>query len=274
MNSYGVPINQIPKALRTSFVPDPGYVFVGADYKAGESHIVAYLSGDERYIEAHEGQYDPHTYVCRLTRPELPWSGDPVEDKELAETTLAPNGKDIRFLAKSTQHGSNLGGAPRTLAINAGVPIADMERAQRTYFETFPRIREWQRWVKYQVRENKRLTLPMRAEGPDMRLTRVFFNRPWSEDTYREALAFMPQGMLAVYTHGALIRCFEALEGPDCHAVIHNHDQLVFQVRHEGTAEQIRRYMEWPIEITDFTGTNRTLTLKVDLKIGKNWKMV
>lgn len=270
---YGVPINQIPKPLRKCFIPRAGYVMVGADYKAGESHIVAYLSGDPKYIEAHESGYDPHTYVCRLTRPELAWTGDPKADKQLAEATKGARGHNIRHLAKSTQHGSNLGGKPRTLAMQAGVPEIDMDRAQREYFDTFPRIPQWQEWVRNTLRERQSITLPILTKY-DMDLTRVFHNRPWSDSTYREALAFMPQGILAIYTHMALIDCFKTLEGPGCHALIHNHDQLVFEVKDEGLAKHIKECMEHEIEVMDFTGEWRKLRIPVDLSIGYNWKEV
>ncbi|MCH7759210.1 hypothetical protein IID20_02550, partial [Patescibacteria group bacterium] len=47
----GSQFQNITKELRAMFIPDPGYVFVYPDLEQAESRGVAYLSGDENYID-------------------------------------------------------------------------------------------------------------------------------------------------------------------------------------------------------------------------------
>lgn len=272
---FGVPINQIPKARRGVFTADPGFVILGADYSAAESHIYSYVSGDERYIEAHEGPLDTHSFVGKLSYPELAWPDDPKEVKEFA-TKYKEKGwkKALRDLMKIVQHGSNLVGSPYALAVNSGLPVKVMEEAQDRYFTAFPGLKGFQQWVRKELKAKKRIVMP------GFGFEREFFERPWSEQTWKEAVAFIPQGFLALYTHKAMMDIWEELEGPECNFMIHNHDQLVYQILNDPPSNVtaykvlIREKMEWPIEVTDYQGKTRTLTLKTDMKIGPNWKKV
>lgn len=74
----GMNFQNITKDLRAMFIPDDGYLFIYPDLEQAESRGVAYLSGDESYINACEGG-DLHTTVARMVWPERPWDKEGVE---------------------------------------------------------------------------------------------------------------------------------------------------------------------------------------------------
>ena len=96
-------IQNIDKALREIFVPDPGFTMFYADLKSAESFAVGYLSEDEDYIEACTSG-DIHTYVTRLVWPNLNWTNDIKQDKELAEQIFYRS-FSRRFMSKKLGHG-------------------------------------------------------------------------------------------------------------------------------------------------------------------------
>lgn len=269
---YGVPISQIPKARRSCFIADEGYMLVGGDVKAAESHIVSYMSGDEGYIAAHEGEWDTHTLVAKMGLPDLQWPGDdPVACRSFCEDYTTNKGKSLRNVFKGVQHASNYLGTPHTIARQVGITVAEAEEFQSGYFTAFPGIPEWHQFLKAQIKREKCIVYP------GFGFVRETFERPWAEDTARQLVAALPQGFLALYVHKALLDCWRMLAGVDCCFLIHGHDQLVFQVREdkaEWYRDRILELMEWEVEVEDPRGKQRALTLRTDIHIGPNWKVV
>jgi len=112
------------------FIADPGKVLCYADLKQAESLTVAYLAGDEAYIEAHKSG-DTHTFVARMIWPDLPWTGDIWKDKAWAKEHMPEwdpaDGHDFRFQSKRIQHGGNYGMSPYGVARVAHIPVAEAE---------------------------------------------------------------------------------------------------------------------------------------------------
>jgi DNA polymerase I-like protein with 3'-5' exonuclease and polymerase domains len=154
--------NVAPKH-RKIFVADPGMEIGYADYMQGESNIVAHLSGDPKYIEAHQGG-DVHTYVTRYVWPDLPWTGDLKKDKVIAKQNppwdLA-EGHDYRFQCKRIQHGSNYGLTPFGIIMIAQIPLKEAKAAYNTYMTEFDHIPAWQDWERKNVTEHRLITNPL-----------------------------------------------------------------------------------------------------------------
>lgn len=114
---------------RHIFIPDPGRLMAYADLKTAESLKVAYLAGDEAYIEAHKG--DVHTWVCRELWPDLPWTGDIKKDKAIASSNYPEwdnvPGHDFRFQSKRIQHGP-LAGYCSLLTRQGWVKVEDIDQ--------------------------------------------------------------------------------------------------------------------------------------------------
>lgn len=265
----GSNLQNVAERLRRIFIADPGHEIFYADLKTAESLQVAYLSGDENYIEAHKG--DVHTYVCRLLWPDLPWTGDIKADKKIAANTYPPwdnvPGHDYRFQSKRCQHGSNYGLSPFGMAMIAHIPVEVSRDAQRKYFTAFPEIRAHQRHIQKLVEGQETLV------GPLGRVVSLF-GRPWDGGTYKQGLAFGPQGGVADVLDLALWRVWHELDPDLVQCMAQVHDAILGQYRIGDKSEAIRRIVELmqvDVPITDFRGKTRTCTIPVEIAVGHRW---
>lgn len=265
----GSNFQNIGEQHRHIFIPDPGRKCGYADLKTAESLKVAYLAGDEKYIEAHAG--DVHTWVCREVWPELPWTGDIKQDKKIASNTYPEwdnvPGHDYRFQSKRVQHGSNFGLSPGGMARIARIPVAAALSAQKRYFDAFPMIREYQNWIAANVKEQLPLT---NALAREVRL----FGRPWDDHTRKQGLAFAPQGGVGDILNTGLWRVWQELDPHTIELLAQVHDAIFFQIPTSKVEEgipRLRQLMTVPVEVQDFTGTLRTCTIQVEVAIGDNW---
>lgn len=265
-------LQNITEQHRHIFIPDTGMKIGYADLKTAESMKVAFLSGCESYIEAHKG--DVHTYVCRLVWPELPWNGDIKKDKKIASSLLPPwdavPGHDYRFQSKRVQHGSNFGLTPFGMAIIAHVPVAQCAAAQESYFSAFPEIKDWQ---KYQI---SRVSEQLPIYNALRRMVRLL-GRPWDGHTHKQGLAFPPQGGVGDILNLGLWRLwsrYEAVPDPIVEVLAQVHDAVLHQYHprhHDAVRAAIRDAMMFPVEVTDFRGTTREMTIPVEWAVGDNW---
>lgn len=259
--------NVAPKHRRV-FVADPGMELGYADYMQGESNIVAHLSGDPKYIEAHK-LGDVHTYVTRYIWPELPWTGDLAKDKKIAKRNppwdLA-EGHDYRFQCKRIQHGSNYGLTPFGISMIAQIPFQEAKSAYERYMTEFEYIPAWQQWKKGQLLEHKVMMNSLgRAWQP--------FDRPWDKHTWRQALAFDAQSLLADIDDIALYYVWLELEEQEVQLLAQVHDALLHQFpagRYDLERELLKR-MQIPVPVTDYRGNTRLMTIGVETATGKNW---
>lgn len=259
--------NVAPKHRRV-FVADPGMEIGYADYMQGESNIVAHLSGDPKYIEAHR-LGDVHTYVTRYVWPELPWTGDLAKDKKIAKQNPPwdmAEGHDYRFQCKRIQHGSNYGLTPFGISMIAQIPLAQAKAAYSNYMTEFDYIPAWQDWVRGEVQEHRPLVNP---------LGRVWlpFGRPWDKHTWRQGLSFLPQSLLADIDDIALYRVWLDLEGQEVQLLAQVHDALLHQFPQGGYAleRELLKRMQIPVPVTDYRGTTRLMTIGVETATGRNW---
>lgn len=258
--------NVAPRHRRV-FIPDPGMDMFYTDFMRGESHLVAYLTGDPKYIEAHNS--DTHTYVTRLLWPELPWTGDMSKDKKIAKALPdwdPVEGHDFRFQAKRIQHGSNYGLTPYGIAMIAKIPVAQAKIAYERYMTEFDYIPAWHGWMRQQVREQRPLINPL---GREIELV----GRPWDDSTWRQALAFLPQGTLADIEDLALWRVWRELEAAQVFLLAQVHDALLGQYPRGrlDLVRQVLQYMRIPVPVTDFQGNTRTMVIGVEAAVGRNW---
>lgn len=265
----GSNFQNIGEQHRHVFIPDPGRKIGYADLKTAESLKVAYLAGDEAYIEAHNG--DVHTWVCRELWPELPWTGDIKQDKKIASNTYPEwdnvPGHDYRFQSKRVQHGSNFGLSPYGIARIARIPVEAALIAQGRYFRSFPMIKEYQQYVAARVKAQLPLT---NALSREVRL----FGRPWDDHTRKQGLAFAPQGGVGDILNTGLWRVWQELDPGLVELLAQVHDAILFQtpIRHwEEAVRRVRSLMTVPVTVTDFTGVARTCTIPVEIAIGDNW---
>jgi hypothetical protein len=144
---------------------------------------------------------DLHSLVCRMCWTDLPWPEEFTLDhfrkygafdsellaaaKKVAKQP-AYRDKSYRDLAKVLGHGSNYRGKPPTMSKHSHVDVKVVARFQRAYFDAFPEIPRWHRWIAEQIQTKRYLVTLMGRR-------RWFFTRPDDDTTLREATAYLPQ---------------------------------------------------------------------------------
>ena len=267
---YGSNLQNVAERHRNIFIADPGMELFYADLEQAESRAVAYLSGDEAYIEAHLSG-DVHTFACRRIWPDLPWTGDMARDKAIAKASPPWDpvpGHDWRFQAKRIQHGSNYGLSPQGIAMIAHIPLREARVAYRAYFEAFPKIKAWHRFEARAVEGQEPLVNPL---GRRCRL----FGRPWDAHTFKQGLAFKPQSLVADVLNVGLWRVWRELDPKPILLLSQVYDAIMGEwpvgARMEA-ARAVARLMLIPIPITDIYGVARVMVIPVEVSAGANWR--
>jgi len=231
----GSNLQNIPKGIcRKMFVADEGKVFIEADLSQAEARIVAYLSGEEKLINLFEKGGDIHAQVAE-------WIG---VDRELAKRLV---------------HGSNYGIGVRTFAYHAQIKESKAREVLQKYFDTFPKIKMWQLQIQAHLSKTRIMETPMGRK-------RLFFGR-WGEQLFREAYSYIPQSTVADVLNLAIINLKKSI--PNAEIMLQIHDAFVVQCA-EGEvnmyADAIKEIFKIPLTIN-----NKTFTIPVEIKTGKNW---
>lgn len=254
-------LQNVEESLRSIFIADPGYKFAKCDAKSGESFVVGAIEHnlfrDSTYLDAC-ATGDPHTAVARICWPELPWTGTLKLDKDIAERPVYRH-YSYRFMCKKLGHGSNYGGRPETLAMQTRLPISVVEGFQPGYFRAFPAHKLWHDYVDRTIRKTGQLTSLTGRR-------RYFFGRRNSDDVFREAVAYDPQGSLADIVNRAMLRIWRQR-----YAILmfQDHDALTFMYPEHLEDEIIPRIIS-DLPETIHLKHNHTLTIPYDCKTGWN----
>jgi len=260
----GTNLQNQTERLRRIYISDPGKKFASFDLKTGESYAVgvkcAELGFGDAYLNACSGKHDLHTAACMLVWPELPWSGNPRRDKEIAERPFYRH-LSYRDMAKRCGHGTNYYGTPWTIAKILRVNKDLIENFQRRYFEAFPEIRRWHQWTAGTLQVEGCLTSIMGRR-------RHFFGRTRDDTTLREAIAYDPQSAIADYTNQWMLRVHR--EVPECELLLQGHDALLVQYEEAREAHVVRRVQECAQKIKLGRGAY-ALSIPTDASVGWNW---
>jgi DNA polymerase I-like protein with 3'-5' exonuclease and polymerase domains len=163
-------------------------------------------------------------------------------------------------MCKKIGHGTNYGGKPWTLSRQAKLDIGPIEEFQPKYFTAFPAHLRWHEWVRNQLQTRGTLTTLTGRR-------RWFFGRRDSDDTYREALAYDPQGSLADILNRGMLAVWRA---DIAELLMQIHDAILVQYPEEEEDETIPRIqarLRQELELKH----GRTLVMLPDVKTGWNW---
>jgi hypothetical protein len=275
----GTNLQNITPTMRRMFCADDDHWFVSTDLEQAESRLVAGLvwqvTGDRSYWDACLSG-DLHTTVCKMSWPELPWTGDAKQDRAIADSPYPGlNGRfSYRDVAKRIGHGSNYRGSPFGIAQAIGIPVRIVEDFQRRYFLAFPAIVQWHKWVAAQILNYQYLDTPLGRR-------RWFFGRPNEDKTIREAIAYSPQSTIGELLNEALRRTFIRAKLPASHQLhlpiqllLQNHDAFAFQVPYSAdlpaVLAAVKSELEIPIPLTR-DGQVEMLTIPGEFVTGFNW---
>ncbi len=250
-NLQNIPIrDEWGRRIRTCFVPDDGFVFVGADYSQIELRILAHVSGDPGLTSAFEAGLDVHTATAA----------------ELFGIAAADVAADQRRAAKTINFGLMYGMGAQRLGATLGIPTAEAAEWIKRYFERFPGIAAFRQHAVDEARESgwvatmfgRRRRLPEPGSGARR-------DPSWIE---RIAVNTPIQGAAADLIKLAMIEVHRRLaaEHPRARLILQVHDELLVEVP-AAEAESVRRLMHDAME----GAATLRVPLLVESGIGQNW---
>jgi DNA polymerase-1 len=254
-------LQNVEESLRSIFIADRGQKFAKFDAKSGESFCVGAIEwnlfADDRYLAACESG-DPHTAVARLCWPSLPWSGNLETDRHVAEQPFYRH-HSYRFTCKKLGHGSNYGGMPPTLAAQTRLDLEIVQAFQPKYFKAFPAHLLWHDWTREQLRTTGTLTTLTGRR-------RHFHGRRTDPKTFRQAIAYDPQGSLADIVNTAMLNIW--LQNLAI-VMFQDHDAITFMYPEE-TEDRIVPILAANLVVPIELNNGRTLRIPYDCETGWN----
>jgi DNA polymerase-1 len=238
------------RRIRESFVAEPGWGILSADYSQVELRILAHLSHDETLIGAFKQGEDIHTRTAAEIFGLMP---------ELVTAEMRREAKVINF---GIIYGMSSFGLARQLGVSPKVAKAYIT----DYFQKYQGVRAYVDSVLEEAHEkgfvstvmNRRRYLP-EITGANVRA------RQFAE---RTAVNTPIQGTAADIIKVAMVKIARQLgrRRLKTKMIVQVHDELVFEVPEgevEAVKDLVRREMEGVIELS--------VPLKVDVSWGNNW---
>ncbi len=237
-NLQNIPIRStLGREIRKGFVPEDGWLFVGADYSQIELRVMAHLSADPAFVRAFNEDRDIHRETAAL-----------IFGVDSAAVT-----PEMRGRAKTINFATIYGQGPVALAAQLGIRFSGV----RDYLEEMKERARTQGYV--ETLNGRRRYIPeVRAKNPGV--------RGYGE---RTATNSPIQGTAADLIKMAMVRLHQRLttehEGA-ARMLLQVHDELLFEVRVDLTDEisqVVREEMEGAADLD--------VPLKVDIGIGDSW---
>ncbi|MCK5410753.1 MAG: DNA polymerase I [Gemmatimonadetes bacterium] len=251
-NLQNIPIrSEIGRRIRKGFVPEEGWLFVGADYSQIELRVLAHLSGDPAFVEAFREGRDIH----RETAARI---------FGVASEAVSPA---MRDQAKTINFATIYGQGPVALAAQLGIGRAEARTFIDQYFERFGGVRDFLEKMKERARAQgyvetligRRRYIPeIRSRNPGM--------RGYGE---RTATNSPIQGTAADLIKIAMIRLHDRLAVEykgRVRMLLQVHDELLFEVR-EGLTDEVAKVVREEME----GAADLDVPLEVDLGVGDSW---
>jgi len=251
-NLQNIPIREEEgRRIRRAFVPEPGSVFVSADYAQVELAILAYLSGDPTLLAAFKAGKDVHRETAALI----------FGVSEAAVTAEQRRvGKTINF---GVIYGQTAFGLSQSLKIGR----AEADRFIRTYFERFEGV---DRWLKDTIRSAGEKgwveTLSGRRRAvPAIRSA----NRTERAAAERVAVNSPIQGTAADLIKVAMVRLARRLadERLPARLLLSVHDEIVLEAE-ERAAGRVASVAK---ETMEHALTGHAIPLAVQVETGDSW---
>ncbi len=113
--------------VRAAFKPDPGYIFLSADYSQIELRVLAQLSGDQHLIQAFRDNLDIHAQTAA----------------KIFGVAITAVTKEQRQLGKRINFSVLYGLTAFGLAKDLDLDLKDAKAYIATYFEQYPEVSTW-----------------------------------------------------------------------------------------------------------------------------------
>ncbi|MGZ8365020.1 MAG: DNA polymerase I [Nitrospira sp.] len=241
--------------IREAFVVPKGHELLCADYSQIEPRILAHLSQDPRLLSVFAKGEDIHMATA-------------MEIFGLPSSQIT---RDMRRAAKTVVFGIVYGISPFGLSQNLGVPQAESKKYIDTFFERFAAVRALMDRNIAEGREKGYTTTILGRRRP---IPELQSGDPAQRGVGERMAVNSPiQGSAADLIKVAMINVHKRLheELPHVKMILQVHDELIFEVP-DHDLEEAKRLVKQEME-----GVGKQLglsvPLKVDLGVGKNWRV-
>jgi DNA polymerase-1 len=250
-NLQNIPIrSEEGKGIRETFIAEPGYSILSADYSQIELRILAHLSQDQRLIESFKLKEDIHTRTAAEVFGLLPGS---------VTTQMRREAKVINF-------GIIYGMSSYGLAKELGISPKAAEAFITNYFQKYQGVKAYIDDVLKEARKKGYVTTLMNRRRYLTEInSRNFAARQFSE---RTAINTPIQGTASDLIKVAMITIANRIKQMilKTKMIIQVHDELVFEVPEkelEVVKQMVKEEMENVVELS--------IPLEVEIHWGKNW---
>jgi DNA polymerase-1 len=248
-NLQNIPVRtDLGRRIRSAFVPEPGNVFVSADYSQFELRLAAVLAGDEKLIENFNGDVDIHTKTASEVY------GIPLE----AVTKLQ------RRAAKVINFGVLYGMSPHGLSAATGMGFGEAKQFIDQYFALRAPIRAYidATLEKATTDGYVETFYGRRRPTPDINSSNFMVR-----EGAKRAAANMPiQGTEADLMKRAMLTVEQKLGGKG-QQLLQIHDSILIECPKEN-AQEVADLLQSTMEQV---APELDIRLKVDVSIGENW---
>lgn len=238
------------REIRKAFIPDPGCLFMSADYSQIELRLMADMSGDPDMVAAFRAGEDIH----RATAAKI--YKEPIEQVTDVQ----------RRNAKTANFGIIYGISAFGLAERLDIPRAEAKMLIDGYFATYPRVKEYITETIAQAKERGYVTTVMGRKRflSDIN-SRNAVVRSYAE---RNAVNAPLQGSAADIIKMAMIDIAREIEsrGLRTRMIMQVHDELIFNVVPE-ELDEVKSLVE-RLMMQAYSGN---VPLEVAAGVGANW---
>lgn len=239
------------KKIREAFKPqNPGWSFLSADYSQIELRLLAHLSEDPALMKAFLEGEDVHTYTASL-----------VFNLPMKEVT-----PEMRYRAKAVNFGIIYGQQAFGLSETLGISYEEAKTFIATYFERYPKVKEYLSFCKESVRETGRAVTMVGRQRP---IPEIHNKNPMIRAAAERLAVNTPlQGSQADLIKIAMIQIDALLQQEPSWGmmILQIHDALLFEVPDthvDKLSASVKTLMEGVFKLK--------VPLVVDISIGRNW---
>ena len=242
--------------LRELFLPDEGYLMIGADYRGLEVGMSAYLTNDSQLIQDYNSKLDTHSVVA-ISAFDLPIDEEP---RATLKSRVGAEYAYQRELAKIGTFTWLYAGGPRTLAMQLGIPLEVATRIIEALKDRYRGVAAWQEAVQETVKREGSISTPWGR-------TRRFLIHPGLDqkvidEQLRESINFPNQAM----SSDVNLAAFAELESMGIETLFPFHDAVYAQAP-EAKADSVSRSSKSVMEAV----LPGPVKFEAEVKVGPNW---
>ncbi|MBD0315931.1 MAG: DNA polymerase I, partial [Nitrospiraceae bacterium] len=241
--------------IREAFIVPEGHQLVCADYSQIEPRILAHLSQDPRLVGVFTKSEDIHMATAM----------------EIFNLPAGEITRDMRRAAKTVVFGIVYGISPFGLSQNIGVSQAEAKKYIETFFEKFGAVRAL---MDRNIAEGKSKGYTTTILGRRRPIPELQSGDPVQRGMGERMAVNSPiQGSAADLIKMAMINVHTKLQEKLPHAkmILQVHDELIFEVP-DSALDAAKRLVKSEMEAVG-QQLGLSVPLKVDLGVGKNWRI-